>query len=167
METPTWLRDHADPGIRDRIEPLRYTSGNELRQTGDPDEQLRDLGGAFERLRARHASSEYRSVEADEIMARKNFAATGSFVAVDRPRALDLLGFSSQLVFNTFHNGRFHTWEHGRDLDLAYGAARAHNRGMVEFCAIDARLLPSCYVPLADLDRAAAMADEALELGAA
>ena len=50
METPTWLRDHADPGVRDRIEPLRYTGGNELRQTGDPDEQLRDLDAAFDRL---------------------------------------------------------------------------------------------------------------------
>jgi uncharacterized protein len=167
MEPPTWLRDHADPGIRDRIEPLRYPGGNELRQTGDPAEQQRDLVAAFDRLAERHASEEYTADEAQQIMQRKNFAATGSFVADDRPRALDLLGFSSQLVFNTFHNRRLHDWEHSGDLDLAYGTARAHNRGMVEFCSVDERLLPSCYVPLADFDRAAAMADEALAQGAA
>ncbi len=83
-------------------------------------------------------------------MARKNFAATGSFIAEDRPRALDLLGFSSQLVFNTFHNGRLHDLEHGGDPDLAYAAARAHNRGMLEFCSVDRRLLPSLYVPLVE-----------------
>ena len=88
-------------------------------------------------------------------MARKNFAATGSFLADDRPRALDLLGFASQLVFNTFHNRRLHDWEHD-DIELAIGAARAHNRGMVEFCSVDPRLLPTCYVPLADIDRAPA-----------
>jgi predicted TIM-barrel fold metal-dependent hydrolase len=167
METPTWLRDHADPDVRDRISVLRYPGGNELRQTGDPDEQRRDLLASFERLSARHASEEYRANEADEIMHRKNFAATGSFIAGDRSRALDLLGFSSQLVFNTFHNRRLHDWEHGDDLDLAYGAARAHNRGMVEFCSVDRRLLPTCYVPLADFARARAMAEEAIAMGAA
>ena len=166
METPNWLRDHADPGIRERIAPLRYPGGNELRQTGDPGVQQRDLVGAFERLAERHRSEEYRRTESTDIMLRKNFAATGSFLPEDRGRALDLLGFSSQLVFNTFHNRRLHDWEHSGDLDLTYGTARAHNRGMVEFCEADSRLLPTCYVPLADFDRAAAMAEEGIEQGA-
>ncbi|HAM02604.1 MAG TPA: amidohydrolase [Acidimicrobiaceae bacterium] len=167
METPTWLGDHADPSVRDRIKPLRYPGGNELRQTGDPTEQLRDLEAAFDRLRARHGTAEYRSDEAAEIMNRKNFAATGSFIAQDRGRALDLLGFSSQLVFNTFHNRRLRDWEHSGDVELAYGAARAHNRGMVEFCSADRRLLPTCYVPLVDLDLAPKAAAEAIAIGAA
>jgi predicted TIM-barrel fold metal-dependent hydrolase len=38
---------------------------------------------------------------------------------------------------------------------------------MLEFCAADPRLLPTCYVPLAAFDPAAAMAREAVETGAA
>jgi uncharacterized protein len=125
METPSWLRDYADPAVRDLIEPLDLSGGNELRQTGNPDEQLHDLDKTFARLADRHASDDYRATEAVEIMARKNFAATGSFVPADRSRALDLLGFDSQLMFNTFHNRRLHDWEHTGNLDLAYGAARA------------------------------------------
>jgi len=48
METPNWLRDHADPAVRERIHALTYASINELRQTGDPREQLRDLDSTFE-----------------------------------------------------------------------------------------------------------------------
>ena len=148
METPTWLRDHAEAAYRDRLPILRYQSGNELRQTGNPEEQQQDLLTSFEGLRARHGSEAYRVAEAAEIMQRKNFAATGGFIPEDRARALDLLGFSSQLVFNTFHNSRLHDYEHAGDEDLAYAAARAHNRGMLEFCSVDPRLLASCYVPL-------------------
>jgi len=166
METPTWLRDHADAKFRDRLPMLRYPSGNELRQTGSPDEQQRDLAASFTRLRERHGSHEYRATEEAEIMQRKNFAATGGFIAEDRTRALDLLGFSSQLIFNTFHNGRLHDLEHAGDPELAYAAARAHNRGMLEFCSVDPRLLASCYIPLVDPDLAVRATGEALAEGA-
>ncbi|HEV3328767.1 MAG TPA: hypothetical protein VGZ33_05170, partial [Acidimicrobiales bacterium] len=125
METPTWLRDHAEARYRDELPLLKYASGNELRQTGDPDDQQRDLAASFERLKDKHASDEYRATEAAEIMQRKNFAATGGFIAEDRPRALDLLGFSSQLIFNTFHNSRLYALEHAGNVELAYAAARA------------------------------------------
>ncbi len=167
METPNWLRDHADPAIRDRIEPLSYPGGNELRQSTELIDGRDRLDAAFDRLAERHRSAAYTATEADEIMLRKNFAATGSFLAEDRSRALDLLGFASQLVFNTFHNTRLRDWEHSGDRELAIGAARAHNRGMVEFCAADPRLLPALYVPLADLELAAGHAREAIEMGAA
>lgn len=166
METPTWLYDHADPAIRDRIEILSYPGGNELQQSDDLLERRDDLTAAFDRLADTHRSDEYRAVEADEIMLRKNFAATGSFLADDRPRALDLLGFASQLVFNTFHNSRLFEWEHSGDRDLAIGAARAHNRAMAEFCSVDQRLLSTMYVPLAYIDEAAEVAAEAIEMGA-
>ncbi len=173
MEPPTWLRDHADPDVRDRIAIPGYA--NELAQTGEAgvaavlDEA--ELDAIFDRLKDRHRSDEFLADEAQDVMNRKNFAATGSFLAEDRPRVLDFIGVDSQLLFNTFHNSRLYQWEHpdasGQiDLDLAYGAARAHNRGMTEFCSVDERLLATCYVPLADFERAEAMAGEAIEMGA-
>jgi predicted TIM-barrel fold metal-dependent hydrolase len=162
METPNWLRDHADPALRDKIDVPGYT--NELKQTGDTPERLEEV---FARLAERHHTEEFLADEEAEVMNRKNFAATGSFLPEDRPRVLDMIGVRSQLVFNTFHNSRLYEWEHGDDLDLAYGAARAHNRGMIEFCSVDPRLLATCYVPLADFDRSEAMAGEAIEMGAA
>ena len=167
MEPPTWLRDHADPRVRERLPTLSYPGGNELRQTGDPEAQQADLEAAFARLTERHHSADYLDGEVAEIMDRKNFAATGSYLPEDRARALDHLGFASQLVFNTFHNRRLRDWEHGTDRELLVGATRAHNRGMVEFCSVDDRLLPTCYVPLADLDLAGELAAEAIEMGAA
>ena len=167
MEPPNWLRDHADPDIRDRIERPGYA--NELAQTGDGghDGDQERIDEVFARLAERHRTDEFLSNEDVEVMNRKNFAATGSFLAEDRPRVLDFIGVRSQLMFNTFHNSRLYQWEHQPDLDLAYGTARAHNRGMVEFCSVDPRLLPTCYVPLADFERADAMAAEAIEMGAA
>ncbi len=153
METPDWLFPYADPGIRERMQPL-YVS------TVKPGEE-----SFIDELRRRHAEPEYRARDEAEIMLRKNWRATGSFIKEDRSRALDLLGFSSQLVFNTFASRPLQQAEHGEDVEFAYGFARAHNRALVDFCSLDKRLLPTGYIPLRDFERAAAMAREAIEMG--
>ena len=154
METPDWLEAHADAGLREKL-PAIYVS------TVKPGEDR-----MLEVFRQRHADPAYRAEDAEKILLRKNWAATGSFLPEDRPRALDLLGFESQLVFNTFLNQKLLVAERRDDVDLAYGFARAHNRAMTAFCAADPRLLATAYVPLRDFDRSRAMAGEAIALGA-
>ena len=155
VETPTFFRDYADPAIRERIPPLYVMNV----APGEAD--------LIDHFRDRHADPDFRARDEEEIMTRKNWKATGSFIAEDRPKALDLIGVASQLVFNTFANGTLEKVEHEPDMDYCYGLARAHNRAMVDFCGVDARLLPVAYVPLADFDRAGVMAQEAIEQGAA
>ena len=156
MEPPDWLVTHADAAWRDRMPHVFVES----LQPGE------GAASEMDRYQAAHADAEYRADDESQIMLRKNFFATGSFLRDDRPRALDLIGVASQLVFNTFTNGLLVKAEH-RDTAFAAAMARAHNRGMVEFCSIDARLLPVCYVPLADRAEASAIAREAVEGGAA
>jgi predicted TIM-barrel fold metal-dependent hydrolase len=69
------------------------------------------------------------------------------------------------LVFTTYCLGNFGL-DQTEDLALCYAAADAHNRMMVDFCAVDSRLLSSCYVPLEDFARARQTAELALRLGA-
>ena len=153
METPDWLVAHADPAVRALLKPLFVAAVKPGEET------------MIEQARRRHLDPAERERAADELMLRKNWNAMGSFVREDRPRALDLLGFSSQLVFNTFLNPYLLDAERKDDPDFAYGLARAHNRAMVEFCSVDRRLLATGYVPLADFERARAMAEEAIAMG--
>ena len=155
METPGWLVPYADPDVRDRLVEIDLSTT----APGDLSE--------VQATRVRHNDPAFRAYDESQIMLRKNWLATGSFVADDRPAALDHLGFASQLVFNTFANNALVKAEHSGDLDVAYGMARAHNRAMTEFCSVDDRLLPVLYTPLADFDRSIVMTREALELGAA
>jgi predicted TIM-barrel fold metal-dependent hydrolase len=156
MEPPDLFTEHADPDVRDRIAEL--TVGFRLPDHHDGNEIV-------EHFRRQHRDPEFRRDDAERIWLRKNFEATGSFIAEDRPAALDMLGVASQLVFNTFTNKTLQRVEHDDDLDLAYGLARAHNRAIVDFCSVDARLLPTGYVPLADFERSVLFAGEALEMG--
>ena len=154
METPDWLIHYADPDIRPRMQPLPLTGCK-------PGEE-----SFIDELRRRHRDPADRPQAEEKLMIRKNWSAMGSFLREDRPRALDLLGFSSQLVFNTFLSDAFVNYEHVRDADFTYGCARAHNRAIVDFCSVDRRLLPVGFVPLSDFQRAPRMAREAIEMGA-
>ena len=153
VETPEWLHPWADPPVREKLPPIFVAS------VKPGEERLIDT------FRKRHADPEYRAEDEEKILLRKNWAATGSFIAEDRPKALDLLGFESQLVFNTFLNQKLLVAERGDDIDFAYGFARAHNRAQADFCSVDPRLLASGYVPLRDFERSREAARDTIELG--
>ena len=117
------------------------------------------------RSREAHADPQFRAGIAANLMLRKNHEAHGAFIAADRPQALDLLGFASQLVFTTFCLGNFGL-DRGDDLELAYAAAQAHNRMLADFCRVDSRLLATAYIPLEDIARARSLTQAAIQGGA-
>ncbi|HUP85679.1 MAG TPA: amidohydrolase family protein [Acidimicrobiales bacterium] len=151
FEPPGYAEEYADPEHR---EALRT--------------KLRSDGPApfFEKAIEKQDDPEFRAKDAEEVMLRKNHLAIGAIRKEDRPEALDLLGFASQLVFTTTYLGSLRALDRGDDVELAYALATGHNRGIVDFCSVDPRLLPVCYVPFTEVDRAAEAAREAIELGA-
>jgi predicted TIM-barrel fold metal-dependent hydrolase len=95
------------------------------------------------------------------IAGPKGRFAYGARNAAERKRALDELGFASQLVFPTSGLRPFRT---SSDPNVVYAGTRAANRAMAAFCA-DKRLLGVAYVPLDDPGRAVEEAQEAIHLG--
>jgi predicted TIM-barrel fold metal-dependent hydrolase len=154
METPDWLEGYVAASQREAVRRVYVGS--------DASNREKEMAAS----RALHADPAYRAKDAEEILLRKNYRATGSFLREDRAGALDHLGFASQLVFPTVSNVVIERLEHGDDFDLLYTIAKASNRAQVEFCSADPRLLPVANVPLADLERAPRAAEEAIELGA-
>ncbi len=124
------------------------------------------VGIDAERAGARHADPAYRAEDASQIMLRKNFDGTGSWIAADRPLALDLMGFRSQLVFDTFASAKAIAIAR-TDPTLAVKLAEGQRRAMIEWCSVDPRLLPVVVVPLSDRAEAVRLTREALEAGAA
>ncbi len=120
---------------------------------------------ASARMRAQQADAQFRASAEENILLRKNYQAQGAFIKEDRPKALDALGFASQLVFTTFCLNNFGL-NQGKDMELAYAAASAHNKMMTDFCSIDKRFLGTAIIPLEDFERSAALTKEAIELGA-
>ncbi len=152
MELPDWLEGYADASVRDRIPVFSLGS------SGSTDR----VAAMIARGKSRAGAPSERAAHEAELMTRKGWDAYGAFHAEDRRRALDLLGFRAQLVFSTF--GSYQA-EIAEDVDVAYGAARALTRGMVDFCAGDRRLLPVTFVPLTVPERAIAETRFALDAG--
>ncbi|HZU74147.1 MAG TPA: amidohydrolase family protein [Acidimicrobiales bacterium] len=152
METADWLASYADPAIRGRLRPYT-TNATEL---------LEHLDEALQLHARRQSDPDLLARAEDQVLIDKGWLSLGAFDPKERSRALDLLGFEQQLVFASFSLAQF--FNH-RDLDVVYGGATAHNRGMAEFCATDPRLLAVGYVPMEVPERAAATAEEAVSLG--
>ena len=153
METPDWLDEFASPQIS------AYLRRNF--DLGDVDAAIAEV----ERSRRLHADPDYAAAAGSEIMLRKNWRATGSFLAPDRSLAIDHMGFASQLLFPTVLNVLLENLEHSGDDQLIYETASAGNRSLAAFCAGDPRLLAVGYVPLANLERAPEAAREAIAVG--
>ena len=151
-EPPGYAEQYADPGVRE----LLHERLSAYRRVENVDAAI-----------AKQRDPEFRAKDAEEILLRKNSLAVGAVIREDRSRALDLLGFAAQLVFTTTYLDPLRDFDVNAEVEVAAAMARAHNRGVVDFCSTDRRLLPVCYVPFADIELAAQITREAIDLGAA
>ncbi len=154
-ETADWLVPHLDADTNAAV-PRLWTRT----------EESETVGIDFVAARRNHADPAYRADDASQLMLRKNFDATGSFLRDDRPRALDLLGFSSQLVFDTFATATALQRSH-HDPALGVRLAEGQRRAILEWCAVDDRLLPVVAVPLDDRAAAVRLTRQAIDAGTA
>jgi predicted TIM-barrel fold metal-dependent hydrolase len=155
MELPDFLTAHADPAARDLM-PQLY-------KIDDPD-YLGGMGVPTDGRRAHppDVADELAAAGPDILRGPKWYRALGAFDPSERSRVLDLLGFESQVVFTSFAGGAVIALD---DLDVAYAAARAHNRGMAEFCSADHRLLGVAVLLLDDVACALGEIDACLAAG--
>lgn len=150
MEPPGWLGSYADASIREALD------ASDIFAAG-PTPEIVQRG--LDRL-----------VEPDRVVTPgrsllngpKGWEAFGAIDSQERSQSLDALDLDAQLVFSTFAVSAFAA---SRDLDLVYGGALAHNRGITDFCSTDRRLLPVGFVPLNDVSESLTCLDFALDLG--
>src|SRR5262245_5879774 len=152
MELPDWLGGYLADEMRDRIGPLQLGGAGRMAES------------AVLQAEARRTDREARAELEEGVLDAKGWNALGAFDPVERSRALDLLGFDRQLVFPTFASSQFLGLE---DRDVRAAGNRALNRGIVDFCSHDERLMAVAFVPLGDPERAAAEVEASLADGAA
>ncbi len=140
MELPDFLIAHAEVDLRDQLPDLtaaltgQFNPDRYAGRSGHPPEVV-------ERLLA---------LGDDLTRGPKWHDALGAFSAAERSQALDLLGFSRQVVFSSFCARLIFA---AATPALAYGAASAHNRAMAAFCEEDPRLIGVAMVPFSDPEK--------------
>ena len=141
MEKPDFLKAYADPSIRDDIAEVSYSASL---VTDEEVAQIMAQGG-------KHSDEHIKEMVAlgDDLIAKsKEIQALGAFNKDDRKVAMDMLGFKKQLVFATHSVAQpFHP-SSKISPKLRYGATRAHNRHMIDFCSDDDRLMGVGVIPL-------------------
>src|SRR5258706_1810857 len=134
METFDWLKDHADPELRDLIPSLKLGGAGRLAEKAIENALVR-----------RQDPSKAAELRANIIGGAKGWGAYGAFDPVERREAPDDLGFRRQIVFPTFAPTQFLG---EKDAKLKYGGARGHNRAMGEFFSGGQRMMGVPCVPL-------------------
>ncbi|PKP92603.1 MAG: amidohydrolase [Alphaproteobacteria bacterium HGW-Alphaproteobacteria-16] len=153
METGDWLVPYLDPDLVESLGSLY----------GDATTGQRILS-VIEQARARKNDAAADAEARENIIAgTKGWGGYGAFDTDERVRALDWLGFGSQLVFPTFGLGLV---RRAKDEDTLYKAAHALNCAQAAFCAADPRLIYVAFIPLDNPDRAMDLLDKAIEQGA-
>lgn len=158
MELPDFLKKYADPKLRDEIPEVSYAASIVT------DEEVAVIMGQGGRHSPEHVAAQIALGDA-LIEKSKEIQALGAFDPGDRTKAMDLLGFRKQLVFATHSVALPFSASSKTENRLRYGAARAHNRHMADFCHHDDRLMGVAVLPLDDPALAMAELDFALEAG--
>ncbi|MFI4933617.1 MAG: amidohydrolase family protein [Caulobacterales bacterium] len=158
MELPDFLKKYADPALRDAIPEVSYAASIVT------DEEVAVIMGQGGRHSQAHIAAQI-ALGDKLIESSKEIQALGAFDGADRSKALDMLGFKRQLVFATHSVAMPFSASSKIDPLLRYGAARAHNRHMADFCSGDERLLGVAVVPLDDPDLAMTELEAALAAG--
>jgi len=141
MELPDFLQKYADPELRADIPAVSYSASLVT------DEEV----GVIMARGGRHSAEHVAEMIAmgDSLIERvKEIQALGAFDGGERSKAMDILGFKKQLVFATHSVTMPFSPSTKISPKLRYGAARAHNRHMADFCAHDPRLMAVAVVPL-------------------
>ena len=147
MEWPGFLTGNVEARFRDAMPVIGGGRSQLDLSTGEhTDDELAQLVGL-----------------GDDLIRKgpKWHAALGAVDPGERSQALDLLGFSHQVVYSSLCAPLFDL----RDAQARRAGYRAHNRAVAGFCAGDARLHGVAMCELDDIDEGIALVEEADELG--